>query len=131
MNLKRARPEIQKSRLENEVILAVIILYVLLSAVLLAIHQMQPDEAPTKTSSTSPAHDDFSAKTKRISAAITEPMTLPQARQALARGGFKEIRDVHAGGSGFQAIATRDGKPWQVEIDAATGQILRTPLAAR
>lgn len=131
MNLKRARPEIQKSRLENEVILAVIILYVLLSAVLLAIHQMQPDEAPTKTSSTSPAHDDFSAVRKRASAPITEPMSLPQARQALARGGFEEIRGLHAGGDGFQATAIRDGKPWRVDIDAATGQILRTPLTAR
>jgi hypothetical protein len=56
MNVKRERPSIKKSRLENEVILAVVVLYVLLSAALLAIHYGQPDEAVTVTSSTSPAH---------------------------------------------------------------------------
>lgn len=56
MNTKRERTPIKKSRLENEVILSVVILYVLLSAAMLAIHHIQPDEAETKTSSTSAAH---------------------------------------------------------------------------
>ncbi|WP_242111663.1 hypothetical protein [Luteimonas aquatica] len=56
MNRKRERTPIKKSRLENEVILAVVILYVLLSAALLLIHHVQPEDAATRTSSTSPAH---------------------------------------------------------------------------
>lgn len=56
MNIKRERPAIKKSQLENEVILAVVILYVLLSAVLLGIHHLQPPDSETRTSSTSPAH---------------------------------------------------------------------------
>jgi len=56
MNVKRERSPIKKSRLENEVILAVVVLYVLLSAALLAIHYGQPAESATMTSSTSPSH---------------------------------------------------------------------------
>ena len=57
MNIKRERPNVKKSRLENEVILAVVILYVLLSAILLALHHIQPIETETRTSSTSPSHE--------------------------------------------------------------------------
>jgi hypothetical protein len=39
------------------VILAVVILYVLLSAALLVIHHIQPTETETRTSSTSPSHE--------------------------------------------------------------------------
>lgn len=42
--------------LEREVILSVIILYVIICAVMLAIHYLQPVGKPTSTSSTSPAH---------------------------------------------------------------------------
>ena len=65
MNIKRIRPATDKSRLENEVILAVVVLYVLLSAALLAIHHLQPGDAPTQTSSTSPAHGDKAAASPR------------------------------------------------------------------
>jgi hypothetical protein len=61
MNIKHERPPIKKSRLENEVILAVVALYFLLSAAMLAIHHLQPGDVETKTSSTSPAHGDKSA----------------------------------------------------------------------
>jgi hypothetical protein len=57
MNIKRERPNVRKSRLENEVTLAVVILYVLLSAALLVIHHTQPTETETRTSSTSPSHE--------------------------------------------------------------------------
>lgn len=43
--------------LEREVIAAVVILYLVLSAVMLAIHYVQPAEQPTVTSSTSPSHE--------------------------------------------------------------------------
>ena len=49
------------SSLEREVIAAVVILYVVLSAVMLAIHYIQPRDAETKTSSTSPSHESFSS----------------------------------------------------------------------
>lgn len=57
MNVKRERPIVKKSKLENEVIFAVVILYVLLSAVMLVIHHLQPAGAGTQTSSTSPSHE--------------------------------------------------------------------------
>ncbi|HJR72169.1 MAG TPA: hypothetical protein VJ806_00855 [Luteimonas sp.] len=56
MNIKRQRPAPKKSRLENEVILAVVILYILLSGALLAIHFAMPTGTQTVTSSTSPSH---------------------------------------------------------------------------
>ena len=62
MNTKRERAPIKKSRLENEVILAVVILYVVLSAALLLIHHIQPGDAVTQTSSTSPAHGHIGAE---------------------------------------------------------------------
>ena len=56
MNIKRERPQTQPSRLENEVILAVVALYVLLSAAMLVVHYAHPDGTPTVSSSTSPSH---------------------------------------------------------------------------
>ncbi|MFC3551075.1 hypothetical protein ACFOLC_08585 [Lysobacter cavernae] len=56
MNIKRERSAAKKSRLENEVILAVVILYLLLSGALLAIHFAMPSGTETVTSSTSPSH---------------------------------------------------------------------------
>ncbi len=58
------------SSLEREVIAAVVILYVVLCAVMLAIHYLQPQGADTLTSSTSPSHESFSsAATPRGAAA--------------------------------------------------------------
>ena len=57
MDLKRARPKIKKSRLENEVILAVVLLYALISGAMLLIHHVQSPLVKTQSSSTSPAHN--------------------------------------------------------------------------
>ena len=73
MNIKNERPPIKKSRPENEVILAVVALYFLLSAVMLAIHHLQPEGMETKTSSTSPAHGAIS--TTDTSEAVTPAAT--------------------------------------------------------
>lgn len=134
MNIKRVRPQIKKSQLENEVILAVVILYVLLSAVLLGIHHFQPKDTETQTSSTSPSHGDFAIATHAPAAAAApaaEVLTLADAHQILTRDGFQEIRGTRAGGAGFQATAIKQGKTWEVEVDAATRQIKRTPQVAR
>jgi len=48
-----------KRSLENEVILAVVLLYVLLSTSLLIVHYAQPDDVITQTSSPSPSHENF------------------------------------------------------------------------
>jgi len=59
MNTKHERAPIRKGSLENEVILAVVILYAVISTALLLIHHLQPADAVTITSSTSPSHDPF------------------------------------------------------------------------
>lgn len=133
MNIKRTRPETQKSRLENEVILAVVILYVLLSAALLLVHHLQPDEVETKTSSTSPSHGDFAIATHTPSSAAkatAAPMSLADAHRLLADQGFDEIDGLRAAGSGFHASASKQGRHWQVQVDAATQQISAEPQAA-
>lgn len=56
MNRKFRRVPLHASKLENEVILAVVMLYVLISGAMLAIHHLQPDNTVTVTSSTSPSH---------------------------------------------------------------------------
>jgi hypothetical protein len=48
------------SSLEREVIGAVVILYLLISGALLAIHYLQPGGRETTTSSTSPSHESIS-----------------------------------------------------------------------
>lgn len=44
--------------LENEVILAVIVLYLLLALVMTVVHYVQPAEQKTVTSSMSPSHNE-------------------------------------------------------------------------
>ncbi|SOD40781.1 hypothetical protein [Nitrosovibrio sp. Nv4] len=44
--------------LENEVILAVIVLYLLLALVMTVVHYVQPAEQQTVTSSMSPSHNE-------------------------------------------------------------------------
>lgn len=127
MNLKRTRPEIKKSRLENEIIFAVVILYVVLSSALLAIHHLQPEGTETQTSSPSPSHSDFSTATHAPRAATpAEMLTLDQARQRLEREGYADIANLRFGGSGVQATAVADGRAWKVDIDRTTGRIART-----
>ena len=53
--------KIQRRRsLENEVIIAVMILYLLIAFVMVIVHYMQPSGQETATSSTSPAHSEQS-----------------------------------------------------------------------
>ncbi len=51
------KPRDPSASLEREVILAVVILYIAICAVMLALHFMEPGGAATATSSTSPAAD--------------------------------------------------------------------------
>lgn len=130
MTIKRTRQEIQKSRLENEVILAVVILYVLISAVMLGIHHGQPEGAETQTSSSSPSHSGFSIGSNGPMPAFAppaEPLTQDEAHQLLTRGGFQEIRGLHASGKGFQARAIKAGKVCEIEVDASSRQIACAP----
>jgi len=59
MTRKRPRQPLRASQLENEVILAVVALYLMISGALLAIHHLQPADAVTLTSSPSPSHVHF------------------------------------------------------------------------
>ncbi|MGH8683713.1 MAG: hypothetical protein ACREUM_00020 [Nitrosospira sp.] len=53
----------QPSRsLENEVILAVVVLYLLLAIVMTVVHYIQPAEQETITSSTSPSHNEKNSR---------------------------------------------------------------------
>lgn len=51
----------KKSSMENEIIMAVVILYLLIALSMLAIHHIQPEGQQTVTSSTSPSHEGFSS----------------------------------------------------------------------
>lgn len=80
MNVKCERVPIKKSQLENEVILAVVALYALLSAGMLAIHYAHRIVSQTETvsSSTSPSHtrttpEPPTADDRRLQDAATEP----------------------------------------------------------
>jgi hypothetical protein len=44
--------------LENEIIMAVMILYLLIAFVMVCVHYIQPSGRETETSSTSPAHSE-------------------------------------------------------------------------
>jgi hypothetical protein len=56
------RPRVKRpsSSLEREVIGAVVILYLLISGAMFAIHSLQPAGRETKSSSTSPSHESLS-----------------------------------------------------------------------
>ncbi len=60
MDTPTPNPPRKRSRftLEDEVIMAVIGLYLFIAGVLLAIHHLQPSGQPTMTSSPSPSHAD-------------------------------------------------------------------------
>ncbi len=134
MNAKRERFPIKKSRLENEVILAVVVLYVLLSAALLLVHHVQPDDVETQTSSTSPAHSHFSAQggTATPTAVIpqAEPGTGTATAQALlAQAGYRDVHDLHCQGTACRAAARKDGEPWQIELDVDRKLLVAQPAA--
>lgn len=57
---KKDHPQPSRS-LENEVILAVVVLYLLLAIVMTVVHYIQPAEQVTVTSSTSPSHSEKSS----------------------------------------------------------------------
>ena len=53
-----------RNSLENEVIVAVIALYLLLAIVMSVVHYTQPSEQETATSSTSPSHTTQKSETR-------------------------------------------------------------------
>lgn len=55
---KKNLPQSSNRSLENEVILAVIVLYLLLAIVMTVVHYIQPSEQETVTSSMSPSHNE-------------------------------------------------------------------------
>jgi hypothetical protein len=65
------------SNLEREVIVAVVILYGLICATMLSIHYLQPAGQETKTSSTSPSHEQFYEGAKRPAGAESAPVAAP------------------------------------------------------
>ena len=52
----------RKASMENEIISAVIVLYLLIAATMFAVHALQPDGQATQTSSTSPSHAEPAAR---------------------------------------------------------------------
>jgi len=60
--IEKKKPNSARRSLENEIIIAVIILYVLISSIMVIVHYSQPSEVVTKTSSTSPSHEANSNK---------------------------------------------------------------------
>ena len=69
------------SNLEREVILAVIVLYALICATMLSIHYLQPAGQETKTSSTSPSHEQFYEGAKKPAGAEGAPGAAEQPPQ--------------------------------------------------
>ena len=117
MNTKRERAPVKKSGLENEVIIAVVMLYVLLSAAMLGIHHIQPDSTETATSSTSPSHD-------RAEDAAPEDA----ARTLAERAGYGDVRELHREGAAWRAKATKDGRDWRLDLDASVPLVTAIPL---
>lgn len=131
MNTKRERPPIKKSQLENEVILSVVILYVLLSAALLVIHHLQPEDTETQTSSTSTSHGHFSsaATPQRATAPVAAELSQVDAHALLTRQGYQEIRGLRREGGTYRASAIKAGKAWHVEVGAKSHAINATVAA--
>ncbi|SCY38186.1 hypothetical protein SAMN05216420_105140 [Nitrosospira sp. Nl5] len=59
---KKSHSQQHNRSLENEVILAVVVLYLLLAIVMTVVHYIQPAEQETVTSSTSPSHNERSSR---------------------------------------------------------------------
>jgi hypothetical protein len=122
MNVKRARAPIKKSQLENEVILAVVVLYVLLSAVMLTLHYSQRDNPETLTSSTSPSHS------RPSPAPPGDEISATEARTLLTGAGYQEIHDLRRDGAGYRATAFKSGGRWSVQVDATSRVVIQTAL---
>lgn len=60
--IEKKKPNLAHRSLENEIIIAIIILYVVIASIMVLVHYSQPDEQVTQTSSTSPSHDANRAK---------------------------------------------------------------------
>jgi hypothetical protein len=56
------KPRRKRSSLENEVLIALSVLYLLICAAILSIHYLQPEGRETLTSSPSSSHGHFSVK---------------------------------------------------------------------
>lgn len=90
------------------------ILYVLLSAALLAVHHIQSTETEieTRTSSTSPSHEalhggkpsDAEAQSGRAELSLVETHTL------LTRQGYQEIRGLRRDGVRYRATAIKGAR---------------------
>lgn len=55
-------PPQRRRSLEREIIIAVIVLYLVITGVMVAVHYMQPAGQETATSSTSPSHGEQSSR---------------------------------------------------------------------
>jgi hypothetical protein len=66
------------SNLEREVIVAVVVLYALICATMLSIHYLQPAGQETKTSSTSPSHEQFYEGAKKPAGVDGAPVAAQQ-----------------------------------------------------
>jgi L-asparagine transporter-like permease len=60
--IEKKKPNRARRSLENEVIIAIIILYVVIASIMVLVHYLQPKEQVTQTSSTSPSHNEQSTK---------------------------------------------------------------------
>lgn len=121
MNAKPDRPSVQKTSLENEVILSVVFLYFVISAALLLIHHLQPEGTVTETSSPSPSHAAFYAG----AAGPEQGAILARIEQA----GYREIGGLRQDGGLWHATASKDGQRWQLQIDPRP-VIVATPVVA-
>lgn len=63
--MKKTKVRKRKS-LENEVIVAVVVLYLVIATVMLLVHHLQPVGQETITSSTSPSHAEQSTKSSEV-----------------------------------------------------------------
>jgi hypothetical protein len=134
MITKRARPDIQTSRLKSETIFAIVVLCVLISAALLVILGVGPGREETITYS--PSHSHGASSTRLSSSAPADALaakrlTRAEARQILSLAGYQEVRGLRSDGTYFRATAVRFGNSWEVEIDPGTRLISRAPLSAR
>ncbi|MDO9452505.1 MAG: hypothetical protein Q7J29_06555 [Stagnimonas sp.] len=63
--------------MENEVIVAVIVLYLFIALTMMTVHHLQPKGQATVTSSTSPSHGHFSEPVPKEPPAFSPPTTTP------------------------------------------------------
>lgn len=93
--------------LEREVIVAVIVLYLLITVAMLAIHYMRP------------------AGTGAAGLSLTSAQTL------LAKSGYRDIQDLRLVDGQFRARAVNAGAAVDVGINPVTGEISSAALVTR